>query len=89
MGYVEIVENGRRRLKELGVYDRYFTRGVETGATLRINREFFNTIRLKFNLIDAQPASPAPKSSEPNLRRPYSQPPSPPTLNCRRSTTPR
>jgi len=51
------VENGRRRLKELGVYDRYFTRGAESGATLRINREFFNTMRFRFNLIDTQPAS--------------------------------
>jgi hypothetical protein len=57
MGYLEIVENGRKRMKELGIYDRYFTKGAETGATLRINREFFDTMRFRFNVIDAQPAS--------------------------------
>lgn len=57
MSYAEIVEKGGRRLKELGVYDRYFNRGAESGATLRINREFFDTMRFRFNLIDAQPAS--------------------------------
>ena len=57
MDYMEIVEKGRRRMKELGVYDRYFTRGAESGATLRINREFFGTMRFKFNIIDALLAS--------------------------------
>jgi isopentenyl diphosphate isomerase/L-lactate dehydrogenase-like FMN-dependent dehydrogenase len=57
MEYVEIIENGRRRIKELGIYDRYFTKGAESGATLRINREFFDTMRFRFNVIDSLPAS--------------------------------
>lgn len=57
MDYMEIVEKGRRRMKELGVYDTYFTGAAETGASLRINREFFGAMRFKFNVIDTVPAS--------------------------------
>src|SRR5208283_2342393 len=57
-------------MKELGVYDRYFTRGAESGATLRINREFFGTMRFKFNIIDALPASTETEIFGCNLKTP-------------------
>jgi len=53
---MEIVEKGRNRMKELGIYDTYFGGAAETGATLRRNREFLDTISFRLNLIDSVPA---------------------------------
>ncbi len=53
MSYIEIVEKGKKTMKELGIYDTYFGGAAETGATLRRNREFLETICFKLNLIDS------------------------------------
>lgn len=53
MNFREIVEKGRERLDELGIYDLRFKGGAESGATSKINRAFFSTMRFKFNLIDS------------------------------------
>ena len=53
MNYMKIVEKGRKGMKELGIYDTYFGGAAETGATLKRNREFLDTICFKLNLIDS------------------------------------
>jgi isopentenyl diphosphate isomerase/L-lactate dehydrogenase-like FMN-dependent dehydrogenase len=52
MNYDELLEKGEKKLKEVGIKRR----GAETGATLKINHAFFNTMRFKLNLIDSLPA---------------------------------